>query len=308
MTAALDRKPLIALLAGATIIGVGTVLVRLTGTGPAAAGFWRLAFALPLMAVLSLMERRRGGLAPGLGAPVGLLMLCGLTFAADLTSWHYSLRFTSVANSSVLANLTPVLVTVLAWVVFRERPERAFLAGLAVAVAGAVIIACSHNSARGAQPLLGDALALLASFWYALYFMSVRRVRRTASALQVMLASSLIGAPMVLFAALVLHERIVPVTLMGWGGCVGLGLMHVSGQGAIAWSLGKIPTAVAAMVVLIQPVIAGAAGFLVFHEAVGPMQALGGLLALAGVAVAQLASQKPTPPVVGEAEALAGPT
>ena len=85
---------------------------------------------------------------------------------------------------------------------------------------------------------------------------------------------------------------------------MGLGLMHVGGQGSIAWALGRVPTALAAMVILVQPVVAAAASWVVFHEAVGPVQALGGLLALAGVAVAQLVSRdQPPPPVVGEAEA-----
>ena len=322
MSAAPDRKALIVLLAGASVIGVGTVLVRLAGTGPAAAGLWRLVFGLPWIGLLILAERRRSGRAAGvgsapgpaapglgasgLGAPAGVMAVCGGLFAADLVSWHYSLKFTSIADSSVLANLTPVIVTVLAWVAFRERPASVFLAGLALAVTGAATMALVRSGGRGTHPIAGDGLALLASFWYSLYFMTVRRARRTASALQVMLASSLIGAPLLLVAALVLRETMLPAGLIGWGACFGLGMMHVGGQGAIAWSLGRVPTALAAMIILVQPVVAAAASWVVFHEAVGPLQALGGLLALAGVAVAQLVSRgRPAPPVIGEAEAAA---
>ena len=312
MPAAPDRKPLFVLLAGATVIGVGTVLVRLTGTGPASAGLWRLAFALPWMGLMMLGERRpadRPGAAvppPGFGAPAGVMAVCGLLFAADLLSWHYSLKFTSIADSSVLANLTPVIVTVLAWIVFREAPAPVFLAGLGLAVAGAVTMAATRGGGRGVHPIAGDGLALLASFWYSLYFMAVRRARHTASALQVMTASTVIGAPLLLVAALTLRETLLPASLVGWSACVGLGLMHVGGQGAIAWALGKVPTALAAMVILIQPVVAAAAGWLVFREAVGPVEAIGAALALAGVAVAQLASRRqPLPPVAGEAEAAA---
>ena len=312
MSAASDRKPLLVLLAGASIIGVGTVFVRLTGTGPASAGLWRLAFALPWMGLMLTGDRRRARKpgeappAPGFGAPAGVMGLCGLLFAADLLSWHYSLKFTSIADSSVLANLTPVIVTVLAWIVFREKPAPVFLAGLGLAVAGAVTMAAVRSGGQGVNPVAGDGLALLASFWYSLYFMAVRRARRTASALQVMTASTFIGAPLLLAAALWLHETLLPVSLVGWGACAGLGLMHVGGQGAIAWALGKVPTALAAMVILIQPVVAAAASWVVFHEAVGPIEALGGGLALAGVAVAQLAARRqPAPPITGEAEAAA---
>lgn len=307
MSDPVDRKAVLVLLFGASVIGAGTVLVRLAGTGPAAAGWWRLLFALPWLALLTAAERRRGGGGPGLGAAAPLLLLCGLTFALDLIFWHYSLRLTAIANSTVLANLTPVIVTVLAWLVFKERPALAFLGGLVLALGGAATMALARRSggAIGSAPLLGDGLAVGASFWYALYFMAVRTARRSASALQVMLASSLVGAPLVLLAACLLHEPLVPATLGGWAACLALGLMHVSGQGAIAWSLGRVPTALAAVVVLGQPVVAALAGWLVFDETIGPVQALGALVALAGVAVAQAAARRMAPPVAGEAEAAA---
>ena len=304
MSAAPDRRAVLVLLFGASVIGAGTVLVRLAGTGPAAAGFWRLLFALPMLALLTAGEHRRGGGGPGLGAAPVILAVCGFTFAADLVSWHYSLTLTAIANSTVLANLTPVIVTVLAWLVFRERPTGGFLAGLALALAGAATMALSRTGGHASSPLLGDGLAMLASLWYAFYFMAVRTARRTASALQVMMASSLIGVPLMLAGALLLHETILPASILGWSAVLGLGLMHVSGQGAIAWSLGRLPTALAAVVVLAQPVVAALAGWLVFHEAIGAGQALGGLVALCGIAVAQAAARRAAAPVMGEAEAL----
>jgi drug/metabolite transporter (DMT)-like permease len=81
--------------------------------------------------------------------------------------------------------------------------------------------------------------------------------------------------------------------------------VHVTGQGSIAWALGKLPTALTAVVVLVQPVTAALLGWVIFHEAIGPLQAVGGLMALAGVALAQAAPQPTPAPVPGEAEAMA---
>lgn len=49
------------LMLGACVIGFSPILVRLTQTGPAAAGVWRLGFALPLLALMA--GRARGGVA-----------------------------------------------------------------------------------------------------------------------------------------------------------------------------------------------------------------------------------------------------
>ena len=89
---------------GGCVIGFSPILVRLTETGPAAAGFWRLAFALPMLA---LMARRAEGRIAG---PSRLGLAAGVMFALDLGFWHDGVKFTSVANATVLSNLTPVVV------------------------------------------------------------------------------------------------------------------------------------------------------------------------------------------------------
>jgi drug/metabolite transporter (DMT)-like permease len=108
--------------------------------------------------------------------------------------------------------------------------------------------------------------------------------------------SSAVGAPLVLMAAAALDERIIPAGPAGWAACLGLGVMHVAGQGSIAWAMGRLPTPTASVVVLVQPVVAAALGWLLFHEAIGPLQAAGAAVALAGVVLAQWASRaKPAP-------------
>ncbi len=278
-----QRLALAALVFGALAIGAAPILVRLSQTGPAATGFWRLTFALPILVALSF--RREGTM----GRPGAANLIAGLMFALDLACWHYGIRFTSVANATVLPNLTPVLVTLAAWFLFKERPRGVFLIGLGVAVGGAVIMALANGGAGavGSRPHLGDALSVSTAFWYGLYFMAVRRARDTQSATRVMAWSSLAGAPILLAVALALGERILPADPAGWAPLAALGLVHVLGQGSIAWALGRLPTATAALVVLVQPVAAALLAYTVFGETMTPLQTFGGVLALAGVIAAQ---------------------
>jgi drug/metabolite transporter (DMT)-like permease len=308
MASVSHRKALLLLILGASVLSLSAVLVRLTHTGAAAAGFWRLTCAMPLLLALAAREAPRADPASRMLWPGHrkTLLLAGLMFSADMVCWHYSLHLTSVANASVLGNLTPVLLTLIGWLLFKERPALLFLCGLACAVGGAALMSFSSSGGgTGSNPHLGDALALITTLWYGLYFLAVRSARRALSATKVMLGSSLVGAPVMLIAALVLHEPVMPVVAAGWWACMGLGVVHVLGQGTIAWALGKLPTALAAVTVLVQPVTAAIVSWLVFHEALGPVQALGGLLALVGVALAQAAPQKTPPPALGEAEAMA---
>jgi drug/metabolite transporter (DMT)-like permease len=277
------RPALAALVFGALVIGATPILVRLAACGPAAAGFWRLALATPLL--LGLLLRPGGG---GVGRPTPAMVLAGFAFALDLGCWHYGIRYTSVVNATVLPNLTPVLVTLAGWLVFHERPRAAFLVGLAVAVGGAVLMAAAGRGGQpGPWPHLGDALSASTAVWYALYMLAVGRARATEGALRVMFWSSFLGAWPLLAAALALGERIAPATYVGWAAVAGLGLAHVCGQGSIAWALGRLPTSRASLVVLVQPVAAAVLAFVIFGEVLAPLQAAGAALALAGVVLAQ---------------------
>ena len=280
-----------ALVFGGCVIGFSPILVRLTQTGPAAAGVWRLAFALPLLA--GLARRVDGRLSP----PAGLALAACVAFALDLGFWHYGIKYTSVANATVLPNLTPVVVTAFAWVFLGQRPRRLFLLAVAVAVAGAWLMASRQAGAPGLDPPFGNALSAATALWYALYMLAIAQARKRASASSLMLWSSAAGAPLVLLAAAALGERLAPAGPSGWAACVALGIMHVAGQGSIAWAMGRLPTPTASVVVLVQPVVAALLGWLLFGEAIGPLQAFGATVALAGVTLAQWASRAQTAPI-----------
>jgi len=280
------RWPALAVLVfGACVIGLSPILVRLTETGPAAAGFWRLVFALPLLAI---MTRRASG---PLGRPSRIALVAGVVFALDLGFWHYGIRYTSVTNATVLSNLTPVVVTLFAWAFLKQRPRPLFLLAVAVAVAGAWIMAMEKGGGPGLDPPLGNALSVTTALWYALYFLAIGEGRRTEAASRLMFWSSAVGAPLLLIASRLLGEPLFPASGAGWAACVGLGLMHVAGQGSIAWAMGRLPTPTASVVVLVQPVVAAWLGWMLFAEAIGPYQAAGAAVALAGVVLAQWASR-----------------
>ena len=274
--------PLLVVLVSASILGLAPILVRLTETGPAAAGFWRFVFALPL---LILILSRPGG--EGIARPSKWMLLAGLFFALDLSFWHYGIVMTSVANATVLCNLTPVVVTLIGWLFFKETPARLFLLALALAMAGAFAMAAAAEGGQGTHPILGDILSLTVSVWYAGYFLMVKQARTTAGALRVTFWATLAGLPLMGGVALLLGEDMIPATAAGWAACVAMGLMHVAGQGGVAWALGRLPASITAVTILIQPLVAAGLSWLIFGETLAPVQALGGALVLCAIVLAQ---------------------
>jgi len=274
-----------ALVLGAGVTALAPIFVRLTETGPAAAAFWRLLFAMPILAVLA--ARAEGAV----GRPSRFGLAAGVTFALDLAFWHYGIHYTSVGLATVLSNLTPVVVTAVAWIFLKQPPQRLFLLALAIAILGVAMMAGQREGAPGINPPLGNLISTATSVWYALYMLAIAAGRRRESTSVLMFWSSLIGLPLVLVCALVLGEQITPAGAAGWFACAGLGLVHVAGQGSIAWAMGRLPAATASLVVLVQPVLVAILGLVIFHEALTLWQIAGSAVALAGVVLAQRTSQ-----------------
>ncbi len=284
---------LVALFLGACAIGTAAIFVRLAeleGVGATAAGFWRLVFALPLLAVWAAFEKpvpQRETAPGGVRAGLKFAVFAGLFFAGDLAFWHAGIVRTTAANATLLANLSPVVVTVVAWVFLRERISQRFLIGLGLAVAGAALLS-GANFRSSPEALTGDALSALTAVWYAAYFLATKSARARLGAGRVMVVGTAVGVAPLALLSLAFGETILPPTPLGWLWVMALGMFaHVFGQGAIAFGLGRLPAARSAIVVLIQPVVAALLGLWLFQEAIGPWQAAGGALVLAGVLYAQ---------------------
>ena len=276
---------------GAVCIGFAPIFVRLSEVGPVATAFWRMALSLPLIWLLLAVNGRaatanehRGDRRIVEGWPIAVV---GLFFAADLAVWHWSLHFTTVANSTLLANFAPVFVVLFGWAVFGQRVSRRFLLAMAVALVGTCLL-IGRDFRLDRRALLGDGLSLATAFFYAGYLLSMKASRGRFGTLIILAYSGIIAALILFPVALGSGERILPATAHGWLVLVALALIvHAGGQGLIAYGIGRLPAAVASVSLLVQPLTAALAAAVILHEPVAPLQALGVALVLAGVFVAR---------------------
>ncbi|MGH8442831.1 MAG: DMT family transporter [Nevskiaceae bacterium] len=290
-------------MAGGVCIGFAPIFVRWIDVGYTAAAFWRMALALPVLGVAWLARAR---LAPG-GPPQGRwagaaqpglagLWLAGAFFAADLAVWHQSIRFTSVANATLLANLAPVLVAIGAVWLFGERVGGRFAGGLVLALLGSVLLVASSFTIS-LQSVFGDLLGMITALFYAAYQLTVSHQRRAVSTLDLMWWSTLACSIFLLPVVLIAGESLWPASARGWAVLLGLALVsQVAGQGLIAWSMAHLPAAFSSVSLLVQPVTAAILAWLLLAEPFGALQALGGAVVLAGIVICRLATlAKPVP-------------
>ncbi len=248
--------------------------------------------ALPLFALWMGLEKRglRSQILP-LGRKQGVwLLLSGLFFAGDLTVWHWSIKYTSVANATLLANFSPIFVTAAAWFFFKERVSSQFLLGMAAALGGAALLVQGDLSTKH---LMGDALALSAAVLYAGYLITLKELRQYMSTASLMGISSLISCLALLLISVLAGENLIAATLQGWMILLAMALIsQFAGQGLIAYGLAYLPASLSSVSLLLQPVGATALAWVILGESMSWLQGLGGIIVLLGIFLAQRSSIK----------------
>jgi len=283
------------LLVGNAALALGPLFVRLADTGPVAAGFWRLALALPIIALIAW---RQGGLPGGAAGGsrdgpgrlvIWLALGAGIAFGLDIASWHLGIERTRLGNAALFGNSGSVIIIVWGLIIARRAPFRGEVAAIAAALAGAALL-MGGSLEISPRNLAGDALSLLAGIFYALYILLLRHVRPRMTSWRLLCASSLTATPVLLLCAVMLGETILP---RDWTWLVVLALSsQVVGQGALVYALGWFRPLVIGLALLTQPALAALCGWLVFGEVLSPSDIAGMVLMAAALALARAAQPR----------------
>lgn len=283
------RHPRAAALVGALCIAFSGILFRFSGATPATATVFRCLYALPWLAALAWLERRR------VGAPqrreVRLAVLAGIFFTGDLLAWHHAVLAVGAGLATVLANLQVVVVAGAAWLLLGERPPRPVLIALPLMLGGVVLISGVVGAgAYGADPPLGVVLGLVAAACYAGYLLLARHGigadGRPATGLLLATASTALVAALV---GTLLGEFSPLPTWPAHGWLVLLAFTsQVAGYLLISSSLPRLPAVLTSLILMAQPITTVTAGFVLLGEDPSAAQLVGVLLVVSGLLVATL--------------------
>jgi len=283
------RLPYATGVAGALLIAFSAILVRFADVSPSTSAFYRCAYALPPLALLMAVERRRYG--PRSWSDRRWPLIAGVFFAADLVVWHHAIGVIGAGLATVLGNTQVAMVGVGAWLWLKERPKPATLVAVPVVLAGVVLISgVLSDDAYGSAPALGAVLGLLTALFYAVFILILRHgnrdLRRPAGPLFDATLTGAIGCAM---AGAVLGELDLAPTwpAHGW-----LLLLAMTSQ-VVAWllisvSLPRLPAVTTSIVLTLQPVGSVLLGIVLLSEAPSPLQLAGVAVVVAGIVLASL--------------------
>ena len=280
---------LAALFAGAAAFGVSPTVIRVSEVGPAATGFWRLMLALPVVWLWMRYEARRPRpqMQPASRVDLIHLILLSVVLGVTMTLWQVSVATTSIINAQLISHVHPVFVTLGAFLFFKERITPLFLTGMLFAMAGMVALV-TESSADLGPFATGDLLAAMAAVLIAVYLLGVKRLRLRFSTATVVTWNTAIAAPVLLAAALLLGEDIIPASRFGWLLVLFYALfVQAAGNSLFVYAFAALPASFNSVGLLSTDVLAVALAWLLISEPVSGRQLAFGVIVLAGIVLAQ---------------------
>ncbi|HWI86217.1 MAG TPA: DMT family transporter [Sphingomonas sp.] len=291
------RLAVLALVVANIALAMGPWLVRIAYTdghvGPTGSGFWRLALAMPILLIAARAQRtyRPPNMRANMRGVVMTAMLSGLFFAADLGAWHLGILHTRLANATLLGNVTAILFPLYGFIIARSLPSRRQGAALALAMVGAMML-LGRSYELSARNLVGDLLCVFAGICYTAYLVAIDRAQSALGPVRTLTWSVAAGAPLLLLVALAFGDPIWPS--LWWPLVLMMLGSQIVGQGLILYAVSRVSPLVVGLMLLIQPVVAAAIGWLFYSERLTIFDLFGGV-AIAFAVLLVRETERPLP-------------
>ena len=272
-----QRTAIVALAAAGALWGLTVPLSKLglewLGAGWLAVA--RFAIAAPLLALVA-RRNLRAALTPG------VIAAGALGYGAVILLQNAGLERTSVSHAALIVGAVPVLVVIISALLRRGTSPASAWAGALVALAGVGLVA---GGGGAGTTLAGDLLVLLSVTGSALLIVfqpSLLAGRDPAAVTAIQLGAGGLAA---LPVAIVLEGA--PPAPSGADAVVAVLALALTGTALafwlFAWAQARVPAAVAGAFVNLEPLIGALTGAVAFHDALGPVQVVGGAAILVGI-------------------------
>jgi drug/metabolite transporter (DMT)-like permease len=272
-----------ALLLGNVALAFGPWMVRLADVGPVAAGFWRLALALPFLFLTAGVAKQ----APHWPsrALIITIVIAAIFYSLDLAAWNAGIRMTKLGNATLFGNTGSFVFAAYGLWLAHRRPSAKQSGAMTLAVAGAALL-MSGSYELSPKNFTGDLLTLVAGLLYGGYLIFVERGRTSLQPMPLLILATSFSIPILLAISLVLGEQVWP---HNWTPLLIFALSsQVIGQGLLVYSIGTLPPLVVGLALLTQPAISAAIGWIAYRETLSVRDAVGALAIAAALVIVRL--------------------
>lgn len=209
----------------------------------------------------------------------------GIFLAIHYILWFESLRFTSVASSTVLVTMQPLFAFIGSYFFFGERLKKLSLFGGFLSIFGSCIIGFGDFKIGGIA-LIGDILALLAAGVITAYFLIGQSVRKNLSLVAYVFICYLSSSIFLLAYSVILKYPLIGYANSDWLWFFCLALIStILGQTVLNWLIKWLSASTISMSILGEPVGTCTLAFLILGESLSYNQIIGSIIILIGICI-----------------------
>jgi drug/metabolite transporter (DMT)-like permease len=274
-------NPKLSLFIGILCISFSPIFVKLAGVAPIGGAFYRVFVAwlcmLPYCIIKNKLKVEKKQLL--------VALLAGVVFASDVAVWNISLLKISATVSTLIANLAPVWVGLLSFIILKKNAGSLFWIGTVVAITGMIVLV-GYEHILHLEINAGIMLATLASLFYAIYIMITKNIMARIDLFSFMFYSMLGASVFLLMVNGAMANNIVNYSTNVWLYFIGMGLIcQLTGWLTINYSLRYLESTKVAITLLSQTVFAGLLATFLLAERLELNEIIGSIIVLAGIAI-----------------------
>lgn len=269
---------------GVLLLSTSAIFVKMAEAPSGIIAFYRLLFTLAfLVPALLARKKEREQLVHLNGRQLRLAVISGALLAVHWVMWFESLRYTSVASSTVLVSLQPLFSILFGALFLKERVSKWGMVGVFLAIFGSAIIGWGDFQVSGAA-FWGDVLSFASAGVISLHFLFGQLLRKEMDVLPYTVVCYTASTVCLAIYALAAGQSFSGYSCQTWGCFLGLALFAtVGGQCVFNLLLKYLPASAVTMGILGEPVGTIILAFFIFGESITLQQTAGMLLILGGL-------------------------
>ena len=274
---------------GGVVVSFAPILYAISNANPLTGAFFRMLYALPFLLIIILFRRAEDSRSRNTRL---IALIAGFAFALDFLGYHSTVDWIGAGIGTLIGNSQVIIVTLVSWWLFGERPNLSILISLPIVMIGLFLISgILDDDPYGEYPVRGVIAGIFTAIFYSAFLIIYRFANRELAPAVNLQFDSTVGCAIGLLILSFLPLQsiyIEPIDFQpslpthGWLLALAI-LSQVMGWLAIAYSLPRLPAAHTSFAILLQPTFTIIWGIIFLSESPSFQQGIGMFLILGSI-------------------------
>lgn len=283
------QKPMGIAMFGGVVVSFAPILYALSDANPLTGAFFRMAYAIPFLLLIIWFRKAKDSRTINTRL---IAVIAGFAFSLDFLAYHSTVDWIGTGIGTLIGNSQVIIVTLMSWWLFGERPNLSILISLPIVMIGLVLISgVLDDDPYGEYPVRGVVAGVFTAIFYSAFLIIYRFANRELAPAVNLQFDSTVGCAIGLLILSFLPLQSIYVEPIdfepkfpthGWLLALAF-LSQVTGWLAIAYSLPRLPAAYTSFAILLQPTFTIVWGIILLSESPSIQQAIGMFLILGSI-------------------------